>query len=56
VIAAISKELEPIQAAIKEYSADLGSVKRIVAEGSEQAREEASKTLNDVRELMGLDY
>ena len=56
IIDAIKQELEPIQLAIKEYEADLGSVKRIVAEGSEQAREEANKTLEDVREVMGLDY
>ncbi len=56
VIDSINKELQPIQVSIKEYEADLGSVKRIVAEGSEQAREEAVKTLNDVRVAMGLDY
>jgi len=56
VIDAIKKELEPIQASIRDYDADLGSVKRIVAEGSEQARTEAIKTLADVREAMGIDY
>ena len=56
VIDAIQKELQPIQAAIKDYETDMGSVKRIVAEGSEQAREEANKTLSHVREAMGLDY
>lgn len=56
VIDAINKELQPIQRSIAEYEADLGSVKRIVSEGSESAREEASKTLNTVREVMGLDY
>ncbi|KTC78297.1 tryptophan--tRNA ligase [Legionella brunensis] len=56
VVDAILHELQPIQTAIKEYEADLGSVKRIVAEGSESAREEANKTLGDVREVMGLDY
>ena len=56
VIDAIRKELQPIQASIKDYQSDLGSVKRIVAEGSEQAREEANKTLGEVREAMGLDY
>ncbi|WP_028387882.1 tryptophan--tRNA ligase [Legionella fairfieldensis] len=56
VIHAINQELQPIQAAIKDYEADPGSVKRIVAEGSEEAREEASKTLGIVREVMGLDY
>jgi tryptophanyl-tRNA synthetase len=54
VIDAINHTLAPIQASISEY--DLSSVKRIVAEGSEQAREEARKTLIDVREAMGLDY
>ena len=56
VIEAIGRELQPIQEAIKEYEADLGLVKRIVVEGSEQAREEANKTLNDVRDVMKLDY
>ncbi|HHF7347062.1 TPA: tryptophan--tRNA ligase [Legionella feeleii] len=56
VIDSIKLELQPIQAAIREYESDLGSVKRIVAEGSEAAREEATKALEDVREVMGLDY
>lgn len=56
VIDAIHQQLQPIQAAIKDYEDDLSSVKRIVAEGSEQARDEANKTLDDVREAMGLDY
>lgn len=56
IIDAIKKELEPIQSLIQDYDDDLGMVKRIVSEGSEQAREEAIKTLTDVREAMGLDY
>jgi len=56
VIDAINRELKPIQESIKDYECDLGSVKRIVAEGSEQAREEGNKTLEEVREAMGLDY
>jgi len=56
IIDAIQKELKPIQAAIKDYEADLGAVKRIVTEGSEAAREEAAKTMNMVREVMGVDY
>ncbi|BCA95584.1 tryptophan--tRNA ligase [Legionella antarctica] len=56
VIDAINQELTPIQESIADYEADLGSVKRIVSEGSESAREEANKTLNTVREVMGLDY
>lgn len=56
IIDAINKELQPIQESIIDYEADLGSVKRIVSEGSEAAREEATKTINVVREVMGLDY
>lgn len=56
IIDAVNRELEPIQTAIKDYEDDLGSVKKIMAEGSEQARVEATKTLEEVREVMGLDY
>lgn len=56
IIDSINQELKPIQMAIKEYEEDMGAVKRIVAEGSEQARVEANKTLTEVREAMGLDY
>jgi tryptophanyl-tRNA synthetase len=56
VIDAINQALQPIQQAIVDFESDLGAVKRIVADGSEAAREEANKTLRDVREVMGLDY
>ena len=56
IIDAINAELRPIQTAISDFESDLGSVKKIVSEGSEAAREEASKTINIVREVMGLDY
>ncbi|MFY7697750.1 MAG: tryptophan--tRNA ligase [Legionella sp.] len=56
LIDSINCELQPIQVAIKDYESDLGLVKQIIAEGSEQARDEANKTLTDVREAMGLDY
>lgn len=56
VIDAIKMELKPIQESIKEYEQDLGQVKRIVADGSEQAREQANKTLDEVREAMQIDY
>lgn len=55
VIDAIQKELKPIQDNIREYEADMGFVKRIATEGSERAREDAQKTLDDIREAMGLD-
>lgn len=56
VIDAICEELKPIQASIVDYEADMPSVKRIVTEGSEAAREEASKNLSAVKEAMGIDY
>ena len=56
IIDAINQELQPIQTGIQAYENDLGAVKRIMAQGCEQARDEAHKTLDDVREAMGLDY
>lgn len=55
IIDAVSKELQPIQETIQTYASDLSSVKRIVAEGSEQACDEATQTIQEVREAMGLD-
>lgn len=56
VIDAVQAELKPIQSAIAGYEDDHASVKRIIAEGSELAREEAKKTMDEVIEAMGLDY
>lgn len=56
VIDAINQELKPIQQTTRDLEADLGHVKRIVIEGSERARVEASKTLKEVRDAMNLDY
>lgn len=56
VIDAVNKELAEVQVAIKDYESDLGSVKRIVSEGSEKAREMAAKTLENVKEAMDIDY
>lgn len=56
VINAVISELEPIQTLIQDYDSDLGMVKRIVSEGSEQARDEATKTMTDIRAAMSLDY
>ncbi|MBP6917536.1 MAG: tryptophan--tRNA ligase [Legionellaceae bacterium] len=56
VIEAVQKELAPIQSLIQDYDSDLGMVKRIVSEGSEQARDEATKTMTDIRAAMSLDY
>lgn len=56
LIDAIQKDLEPVQKNIKDLQADLSVVKHLVTEGSERAREEAQKTLVEVKEVMGLDY
>lgn len=56
LVKAVNAELKPIQENIKEYEGDIGSVKRIITEGSEAAREEAQKTMDEVKEAMGLDY
>ena len=52
----VNAELAPIQESIKEYESDLTMVKNIVAEGSDAAREEAKATIEQVRNVMGLDY
>lgn len=56
LIDAIKKDLEPVQRNIQDLKADLSVVKHLVTEGSERAREEAQKTLVEVKEVMGLDY
>ncbi len=56
VIDAVTNELASIQSSIKDYESDLGSVKRIVSEGSENAREQAAKTLEEIKEAMNIDY
>ncbi|HBB53643.1 MAG TPA: tryptophan--tRNA ligase [Legionellales bacterium] len=56
LIDSIQKDLEPVQENIKDLQEDLSVVKHLVTEGSERAREEAQKTLVEVKEVMGLDY
>lgn len=56
IIDAINQELKTIQTSIQDFESDFGSVKQIIAEGSDAARDEANRTLKDVREVMGLDY
>ena len=54
LIEAITAELAPIQARAREFSEDRARVDTILAEGAEQAREQASATLIEVRQAMGL--
>jgi len=56
VIDAVLAELKPIQERASEYGRDPMTVKNIVADGCQRARETAEQTMADVREVMGLSY
>ena len=56
LIDAIQKELEPIARNIQDLEADRSGVKHIVTTGAEIAREQAQKTLSEVKEVMGIGY
>ena len=56
VIDAVLAELAPIQERAREYESDPGAVHAIIRDGCEAAREEARKTLEEVRQAMGLTY
>jgi tryptophanyl-tRNA synthetase len=55
IIQAVTAELEPIQKEAAKYEKDHDIVRSILAEGSENARESAKKTIQDVREAVGLN-
>jgi tryptophanyl-tRNA synthetase len=56
VIDAVLNELEPIQARSQEYVHDMDTVRAIIAEGTEAARDMARDTLDEVTRVMGLGY
>jgi len=56
VIDAVLAELAPIQERARRYTADPGTVRNIIADGNEKARDLARETMRDVREAMGLNY
>lgn len=56
IIDAINNELAPIQERADFYDNNPAVVKEIVQQGSEAARDEARKTLTEVRNAMGLNY
>ncbi len=56
VIDAVVAELTPIQQRAKEYEQNPEQVRRIVAEGCEQASAVARETMAEVRVAMGLEY
>jgi tryptophanyl-tRNA synthetase len=56
IIDSVLRELKPIQERAREYENDLATVRSIVDEGNEAAREVARDTLDDVRKAMGIAY
>lgn len=56
VIDAVVAEVLPIQERAKQYEDNPNTVKSIIAEGCEKARDCARETINDVRQAMGLNY
>ena len=56
LIDTVLKEQEPIRERANEYLNDPETVRGIISEGCEAARDIARETLDDVREAMGLSY
>lgn len=56
LIEAIQAELVPLQERALDYEQNPDLVRSILAEGAEQARDEARETLVEVRQAMGLHY
>ncbi len=56
VIEAVKTELKGIHERAREYEEDPAAVRSIVNEGSENAREIARETIEEVRKAMGLSY
>ena len=52
----MQEELSPIRARRKEYEQRIGDVYDILKAGSEVAKEEAAKTLSEVKHAMKIDY
>src|SRR5213596_631457 len=56
LIVAVEEFLRPIRERRARYAADPKAIDRIIEEGSDRAREEARKTLHEVRSAMHLNY
>lgn len=56
LIEAVLNELKPIQERAREYEEDPETVRAIISEGCEAAREIARETMEEVRQVMGLVY
>ena len=49
----INKTIDPIRQKIHEYSSNQDYLRKVVKMGQEKARESASKTLKEVRQVIG---
>jgi tryptophanyl-tRNA synthetase len=56
VIESVLQELEPIRERAAEYAGDPKTVRNVILEGCEAARDVARDTLEEVRQAMGLSY
>jgi tryptophanyl-tRNA synthetase len=56
LIELISAELQPMRERVKELAEHPEDVRRIIDHGSEEAREIAEETLEEVRAAMGINY
>jgi tryptophanyl-tRNA synthetase len=56
LVGAVEEFLRPIRERRARYAADAKAVDRIIQEGSGRARDEARKTVHEVRSAMHLDY
>ncbi len=56
VINAVLQELKPIQERAREFEEQPELVRSIIAEGCEEARDQAQETMEEVRQAMGLNY
>lgn len=56
VIDKMKAEIAPIRERAQEYAADRVTIEKIVAEGNEAARDVAKDTLEEVRQVMGMEY
>ncbi len=56
VINAVLQELKPIQERAREFEEQPELVRSIIAEGCEEARDQAQETMEEVRQAMGLIY
>jgi tryptophanyl-tRNA synthetase len=56
IVQSIQEELAPMQERVQAYQESPELVRNIINEGSEKARDEARRTLDEVNHVLGLDY